>query len=112
MDMPERFAGLVVMNTAMPTGGPISDGFAVWKQFASMAPEIPVAGLLATDAREAMDIMDALAYAHLFRTTATKLWCGGFRRLFQSSLIWTESNYAEGLATSWHMTGKDKVPWQ
>jgi pimeloyl-ACP methyl ester carboxylesterase len=62
MDMPDRFTRLLVMNTAMPVGEPISDGFAQWKMFAGMAPEIPVAGLIATDSLGAVNALDALAY--------------------------------------------------
>jgi haloalkane dehalogenase len=62
MEMPDRFTRLLVMNTAMPVGEPISDGFEAWKQFAAMVPEIPVAGILTLDGREALNIIDALAY--------------------------------------------------
>jgi hypothetical protein len=56
---------LLEMNTAMPVGEPISEGFEGWKQFAAMAPEIPVSGMLAMDAREAINIMDTLAHFNL-----------------------------------------------
>jgi len=62
MDMTERFSRLLVMNTAIPIGEPISDGFAQWKMFAAMAPEIPTGGLVAADARGALNVLDALAY--------------------------------------------------
>ncbi len=62
MDMTGRFERLLVMNTAIPIGEPISDGFTWWKMFAGMVPEIPVAGLIAIDARDALNAMDALAY--------------------------------------------------
>ncbi|MEX0943359.1 MAG: haloalkane dehalogenase [Pseudomonadales bacterium] len=62
MDLVGRFSRLIVMNTALPIGEPVSDGFARWKQFAAIAPEIPTGGLVAADAREAMDLMDVLAY--------------------------------------------------
>lgn len=61
-DLPGRFARLLVMNTAMPIGEPVSAGFAGWKTFASIAPEIPVAGLIASDVRGEFNAMDALAY--------------------------------------------------
>ncbi len=61
-DLPGRFARLIVMNTGMPIGQPISDGFAAWKGFAAIAPEIPVAGLIASDAQGEFNLMDALAY--------------------------------------------------
>jgi pimeloyl-ACP methyl ester carboxylesterase len=35
MDMPGRFSRLLVMNTAIPVGEPISDGFAWWKSYAA-----------------------------------------------------------------------------
>ncbi|MEZ5570178.1 MAG: haloalkane dehalogenase, partial [Halioglobus sp.] len=62
MDMPGRFKRLLVMNTAIPTGEFVSEGFERWKAFAAVAPEIPVGGLVATDALSAMNLMDALAY--------------------------------------------------
>ena len=62
MDLPDRFSRLLVMNTALPTGKPISAGFAAWKGFAAAAPEIPVSGLIASDALAATNLMDALAY--------------------------------------------------
>ena len=62
MDMPQRFKRLLAMNTAIPVGEPLSDGFAKWKGFAAKAPEIPVSGMLASDALSAVNLMDALAY--------------------------------------------------
>jgi haloalkane dehalogenase len=80
MEMPDRFTRLLVMNTAMPVGEPISEGFEGWKQFAAMAPEIPVSGMLAMDAREAINIMDTLAYAAPFPDNRYK---AGVRRFPQ-----------------------------
>lgn len=62
MDLEDRFSRLLVMNTAIPIGQPISDGFAFWKSFAATAPEIPVAGLICSDAAGATNLLDALAY--------------------------------------------------
>ncbi len=62
MDMPARFKRLLVMNTAIPIGEPLSEGFARWKGFAAKAPEIPISGMLASDALSAVNLMDALAY--------------------------------------------------
>jgi pimeloyl-ACP methyl ester carboxylesterase len=62
MDMPGRFTRLLVMNTAIPVGEPISDGFAQWKSYAATVPEIPTGGLVAFDAREAVDPLDVYAY--------------------------------------------------
>ena len=62
MDLPGRFTRLLVMNTAIPIGEPLPDGFARWKMFAATVPDIPVAGLVVSDAREATNPMDAVAY--------------------------------------------------
>ena len=62
MDMQERFTRLLVMNTSLPIGEKVSDGFANWKGFAAAAPEIPVAGLVSSDTKGDFNIMDALAY--------------------------------------------------
>lgn len=62
MDMEGRFTRLLVMNTALPIGKPISDGFAGWKFFASIVPEIPIAGLVASDVQGSFAAPDAVAY--------------------------------------------------
>jgi pimeloyl-ACP methyl ester carboxylesterase len=62
MEMPERFTRLLVMNAGLPIGEPVSEGFAFWKSFAANAPEIPVAGLIMSDALGAANLFDALAY--------------------------------------------------
>ena len=80
MEMPQRFSRLLVMNTAIAVGEPLSEGFARWKGFAAKAPEIPVAGMLASDARGAVNLMDALAYDAPFPDNAYK---AGVRRFPQ-----------------------------
>ncbi|MCA9511900.1 MAG: alpha/beta fold hydrolase, partial [Myxococcales bacterium] len=62
MDRPDRFTHALVMNTGLPIGEPVSRGFAAWKAFAAAAPEIPVAGLVASDAQGDFDLLDAVAY--------------------------------------------------
>lgn len=62
MAMPARFTRALVMNTGLPVGQAISAGFTGWKSFAAQAPEIPVAGLIASDALGATNALDALAY--------------------------------------------------
>ena len=62
-EMPERFARLLVMNTAIPIGKPVSDGFVMWKTFAGTFRDIPVAGLLAlTSQGSGMSPLDLAAY--------------------------------------------------
>ena len=43
---PERFAGVVVANTGLPTGGGMTDGFKAWLQFSQTAPIMPIGMLL------------------------------------------------------------------
>jgi haloalkane dehalogenase len=80
MDMPGRFSRLLVMNTAIGVGEPISEGFSQWKEFAAIAPEIPVAGLLAWDAQGAVDMLDLIAYDAPFPDNSYK---AGVRRFPQ-----------------------------
>ena len=62
MEMRDRFARLIVMNTALPVGGAISPGFAAWKSFASQFHDIPVSGLIALSSPGALTPFDAAAY--------------------------------------------------
>jgi tRNA(adenine34) deaminase len=48
MDAPERYAGLLVMNTALGTGDePLSPGFLAWREMNAKNPEFDVAQLFA-----------------------------------------------------------------
>ena len=44
-DMPERFTRLLVMNTAIPIGEPVSEGFDRWRDFNRSRPDLDIAGL-------------------------------------------------------------------
>ena len=92
MDMPERFSRLLVMNTAIPIGESLGQGFARWKGFAARAPEIPVGGMLATDAAGAVNLMDALAYDAPFPDNSYK---AGVRRFPQMVPIAPEMEGAD-----------------
>ncbi len=39
---PERFAGLVVANTGLPTGTGLTEGFKAWLAFSQTVPEMPI----------------------------------------------------------------------
>jgi pimeloyl-ACP methyl ester carboxylesterase len=81
MDMPERFARLLVMNTGLPTGAAVSPGFAAWKSFAAAAgPDVPVAALIALSSPGALNPYDALAYDAPFPDASYK---AGVRRFPQ-----------------------------
>jgi haloalkane dehalogenase len=42
-EMPERFARLVIMNTALPTGDePMGKGFMRWREFATNSSDLPI----------------------------------------------------------------------
>jgi pimeloyl-ACP methyl ester carboxylesterase len=62
MEMPDRFARLLVMNTGLAVGKPISAGFAAWKAFAASYHHLPVAGLVALSSPGALNPYDAAAY--------------------------------------------------
>jgi len=46
MEMPERFARLIVMNTAIAVGMPAGKGFDEWREYAKNTPDMPVGGLM------------------------------------------------------------------
>ena len=80
MEMPGRFARLLVMNTGIPIGRPISAGFAAWKAFAAAHHDIPVAGLVALSSPGALNPYDAAAYDAPFPDASYK---AGVRRFPQ-----------------------------
>ncbi len=80
MDMPGRFVRLLVMNTGIAIGRPVSDGFAAWKAFAAAVHDIPVAGLIALSSPGALNPYDAAAYDAPFPDASYK---AGVRRFPQ-----------------------------
>ncbi|MCR9094456.1 MAG: haloalkane dehalogenase [bacterium] len=62
MDCGDRFTRLLVMNTAMPIGEFVSQGFLNWRTLAATVPDIPVAGLIASDVKGDFSPLDAIAY--------------------------------------------------
>lgn len=80
MDMPTRFSRLIVMNTAIPIGRHISDGFDGWKAFAAVYHDVPVSGLIALSSPGALSPFDAYAYDAPFPDASYK---AGVRRFPQ-----------------------------
>lgn len=39
---PDRFAGVVVANTGLPTGNPVGEAFMAWLNFSQTVPQLPV----------------------------------------------------------------------
>ena len=66
MEMPKRFKRLIVMNTVLPEGKNVGQGFDSWKGYAAQLKDIPVSGLLAANCPGVVDLMDITAYAAPF----------------------------------------------
>ena len=64
-EMPERFSRLLVMNTTIPVGEPISEGFIRWRAFNRSQPDLDIAGLMLR-AQPDMTPEEAAAYAAPF----------------------------------------------
>ncbi len=80
MDMPGRFARLLVMNTALATGDiPLGQGFLAWRAFAARNPDLDVAKLMA-QACEILSPEECAAYAAPFADMRYK---AGVRRFPQ-----------------------------
>jgi pimeloyl-ACP methyl ester carboxylesterase len=80
MNMPERFTRLLAMNTAIPIGEPLSDGFARWKAYAAIVPEIPTGALIAINEPGSLNHFDSVAYEAPFPDNRYK---AGVRRFPQ-----------------------------
>ncbi len=80
MDTGDRFTRALIMNTGLPIGEFLSEGFAFWKNFAATAPEIPAGGLVIADIGDPANIFDALAYDAPFPNDSYK---AGVRRFPQ-----------------------------
>ena len=61
MDMPDRFARLLVMNTALPTGAAPGQGFMDWRDFVAAHPNFDIARMIR---RSDPQITEAEAAAH------------------------------------------------
>jgi haloalkane dehalogenase len=80
MDMPRRFARLLVMNTALATGDiPLGAGFLAWRAFVAVNPDLDVAKLMAR-ACENLSHEECAAYAAPFPDARYK---AGVRRFPQ-----------------------------
>ena len=66
MAAPQRYAALLVMNTALATGNrPLSDGFVAWRQFNRDKPSFSMAGLFQRSVTH-LNPAEAAAYAAPF----------------------------------------------
>lgn len=66
MSRPDRFSGLLVMNTTLGTGDvPLSDGFLAWRAFVRNRPDFDIAGLMKRSA-PVLSAQEASAYVAPF----------------------------------------------
>jgi pimeloyl-ACP methyl ester carboxylesterase len=92
MDMPERFARLLVMNTALATGlVPPTEGFVAWRAYVASHPDIEVGALLKRAAPELRDD-EVAAYDAPFVDASYKM---GVRRFPQIVPVTPEMEGAE-----------------
>lgn len=62
MEMQERISRLFVMNTCLPTGKSLGEGWETWKQYARNYPDLAISGLMSVSCPGVLDWMDIAAY--------------------------------------------------
>ena len=93
MEMPERFAGLIIMNTALATGVPPSEGFMAWRAYVAANPDLAVGKLMKRSCPELSDT-EMAAYDAPFPGVSYK---AGVRRF--PAMVMTDPDM-EGVDTS------------
>ncbi|MEM9471544.1 MAG: haloalkane dehalogenase [Pseudomonadota bacterium] len=83
IEMPERFDRLIVMNTAMPIGESLGDGFQDWKDYVASRPDMDC-GALMKRAVPHLSAAEAAAYEAPFPDAAFK---AGVRRFPQLVMV-------------------------
>lgn len=86
--MPERFTGLLVMNTTIPVGEPVSEGFARWRTFNRSQPDLDIPALMQRSQAD-MTPEEAAAYGAPFPDARYK---AGVRRF--PELVMTDPDMA------------------
>ena len=105
MEMPERFAGLLVMNTMFATGDvPLGQGFLDWRAFSNKHPDLAVGKLLGRTCPH-LSQDEAAAYDAPYPDAAYK---AGVRRF--PNLV-PEHPEAEGAALSRRARGWFQTQW-
>ncbi|MDO8911854.1 MAG: haloalkane dehalogenase [Phenylobacterium sp.] len=59
---PERFAGLVIANTGLPTGAGMTDGFKAWLEFSQTVPEMPIGMIVNMGTGRELTLAEIAAY--------------------------------------------------
>ena len=94
MDLPGRFTGLLIMNTALGTGtSPLTQGFIDWRAWCKANPDMPVAKLMSRSNKH-LSPEEAAAYEAPYPDVRYK---GGVRQFPQ---LVPDNPYADGAALS------------
>lgn len=93
MEMPERFARLIIMNTALATGVAPSDGFMQWRAYVAANPDLAVGKLMKRSCPHLTDA-EASAYDAPFPDVSYK---AGVRRF--PAMVMTDPDM-DGVETS------------
>ena len=103
--MKNRFKRLIIMNTALPIGKSLGEGFEMWKSYAAQFNDVSVSGLLAANCPGVLDMMDIAAYAAPFPDATYKAGVRRFPELVAVNPEMEGVNYAEDakrfLSTEW-----------
>jgi haloalkane dehalogenase len=59
---PERFAGVVASNTALPVGTGMSPAFEMWLNFSQSIPELPIGGVIQNGSTRTLSDAEVAAY--------------------------------------------------
>jgi haloalkane dehalogenase len=106
MEAPERYAGLLIMNTAFATGDqPLGQGFLDWRAYSNKNPDMAVGKLLARSCPH-LTAAEAAAYDAPYPDASFK---GGVRRF--PNLV-PERPDAEGAALSRRARDWFRTQWQ
>ena len=106
MDMPERFHGLLVMNTMLATGdSPLSPGFLAWRDMCAKNPEFDIARLFARGNPQLSDA-ECVAYAAPFADKGHRAATRAFPTMVPENLE------AEGAALSREARAFWQKQWQ
>ena len=104
--MANRFERLIVMNTALPVGESLGEGFEMWKSYAAQFNDVSVSGLLAANCPGVLDLMDIAAYAAPFPDATYKAGVRRFPELVAVNPGMEGVKYAEDakrfLSTEWN----------
>jgi haloalkane dehalogenase len=59
---PERFAGVIISNTGLPAGEPVSDAFMQWLTFSQSTPDLPIGAIISMGVTRKLKQEEVAAY--------------------------------------------------